>query len=55
MGGNAGAGYEWIVNAYFAVDSFFFLSGLLLSYFSFKELDKGQFSYIVFFIHRYIR
>ena len=41
----------------FSVDSFFVLSGLLLSYLSIKEMDRrqGKFPFITFYVHRLIR
>ncbi|CAG0891484.1 unnamed protein product [Darwinula stevensoni] len=46
-----------IVNAVVSVDTFFFLSGLLVTYLLLKELDrnKGRFNIFRFYFHRYIR
>ncbi|GMR37480.1 hypothetical protein PMAYCL1PPCAC_07675, partial [Pristionchus mayeri] len=52
---------EIIMNAYFAVDSFFFMSGLLLTFIWFKNYHKNPrgtnsaISWIMFYIHRIIR
>ncbi len=48
-------GAEIVSNAWFSVDSFFFLSGLLLAYISFAELEKRRFNLLMFYVHRYIR
>ncbi len=44
-------------NPWVAVDSFFVLSGCLLSYLTMKELDrsKGRLNIPFFYLHRYIR
>ena len=44
-----------LINAMFSVDTFFFMSGLLISYMTFPELEKKRFSQVMFYIHRYIR
>ncbi|GMT15297.1 hypothetical protein PFISCL1PPCAC_6594, partial [Pristionchus fissidentatus] len=52
---------EFIMNAYFAVDSFFFMSGVLLTFIWFKNYHKNPsgtnslVSWIMFYIHRIIR
>ncbi|GMS85252.1 hypothetical protein PENTCL1PPCAC_7427, partial [Pristionchus entomophagus] len=52
---------EFIMNAYFAVDSFFFMSGLLLTFIWFKNYHKNPHgtnsptSWVMFYIHRIIR
>ncbi|KAF8364257.1 hypothetical protein PRIPAC_91180 [Pristionchus pacificus] len=52
---------EFIQNAYFAVDSFFFMSGLLLTFIWFKNYQKNPaatnspISWVMFYIHRIIR
>lgn len=48
---------NFLLNGYLSVDSFFFLSGLLVAYLTFKEIDrvKGRFNVIMFYLHRYIR
>ncbi|CAG0892217.1 unnamed protein product [Darwinula stevensoni] len=49
--------FNAIMNATPSVDTFFFMSGLLVSYLLLKELqrNKGKFNIIKFYIHRYIR
>lgn len=48
--------FQPIVNGTFSVDSFFFLSGLLVAYLAFKELsEKGSLNWFYFVIHRYWR
>jgi hypothetical protein len=54
-GEDASIGYELVLNAFPAVDTFFFMSGLLVAYLSFFELEKGRFNLILFYVHRYIR
>lgn len=46
-----------ILNGFFAVDSFFFLSGLLVAYLTFRQMQrsKGRFPYLPFYIHRILR
>lgn len=48
-----------ITNAFFSVDSFFFLSGTLVSYLTLREMDrrKGIFRFpvLTYYIHRYLR
>lgn len=46
-----------IFNAAVSVDTFFFLSGTLVAYLTFKELDrsKGRINWFMFYVHRYIR
>ncbi|CAB4023741.1 nose resistant to fluoxetine 6-like, partial [Paramuricea clavata] len=46
-----------VTNAYFAVDSFFFLSGLLVAYTCFRKMAKsdGKFNWILFYVHRFWR
>ena len=46
-----------IGNAYFAVDSFFFLSGFLVSYLTLREMNrnKGRFPFVSFYVHRILR
>lgn len=52
---------EFIMNGYFAVDSFFFMSGLLLTFIWFKNYHKNPratnspLSWIMFYVHRVIR
>lgn len=48
--------FQPIVNGTFSVDTFFFLSGLLVAYIALKELnEKGTMKWIYFFVHRYCR
>ncbi|XP_055842814.1 nose resistant to fluoxetine protein 6-like [Episyrphus balteatus] len=44
-------------NATISVDTFFFISGLLVAWLGFKELDKtgGKLNFIMMYVHRYIR
>jgi len=45
-----------VENAFFSVDSFFLLSGLLVSYLGLKRLEsKGKLPLWKFYLHRYIR
>ncbi len=52
---------QMLTSTYFAVDSFFFLSGLLLGYMWFKELKKNRRqtmsanAWIMYYVHRIIR
>ena len=49
--------FQLVDNFTFPVDSLFVLSGLLLSYMSFKEMDRrqGKFSFTIFYVHRLLR
>ena len=49
--------FQPIINFAFAVDSFFVLSGLLLSYLGMKEMkrNQGKFTFISFYLHRLLR
>ncbi|XP_064617017.1 nose resistant to fluoxetine protein 6-like [Liolophura sinensis] len=49
--------FQAIVNGTFSVDSFFFLSGLLVAYITFKEMDKskGRINWALFYFHRFWR
>lgn len=47
--------YELLNNAIYSVSTFFLLGGLLVSYLSLIELQKGRFNIALFYIHRYIR
>ena len=53
--GTEGWLYEIILNGVIAVDTFFFLSGLLVAYLTFIELEKGKLDWKLFYVHRYIR
>ena len=46
-----------IVNGFFSVDSFFFLSGVLLAYLTFREMGRrnGKFPFIPYYVHRFLR
>lgn len=48
---------ETIVNATVSVDSFFVMSGLLVSYLLLRELDRsgGKLNLPLFYVHRYLR
>jgi len=53
--------YKWemqaILNATVSVDTFFLISGMLVSFLLMKELEqnKGKFNVILFYVHRYLR
>ena len=48
--------FQPILNGTFSVDTFFFLSGLLVAYLALREInEKGRLSWIYFFVHRYWR
>ena len=49
--------YQPLVNGFFAVDNFFILSGLLMSYLSIREIEHrhGKFPIALFYIHRFLR
>ena len=48
--------FQAIMNGTYSVDSFFFLSGLLVAYLALKEWsEKGRFNWIYYFLHRYWR
>ncbi|KAK0407460.1 hypothetical protein QR680_019206 [Steinernema hermaphroditum] len=50
-----------LLNGFFSVDSFFFLSGLLLAYLFFKEASrnpkriKSPITWVLFYVHRFLR
>ncbi len=48
---------ETIINATVSVDTFFLMSGLLVSYLLLRELDRsgGKFNVALFYLHRYLR
>ncbi|XP_041473104.1 uncharacterized protein LOC121422249 isoform X2 [Lytechinus variegatus] len=50
-------GFQVVVNAYLAVDSFFFLSGLLVTYMTLKRMVKtnGHIPWFCFYFQRYWR
>ena len=49
--------FQAISNAFFSVDSFFFLSGALVAYLTLREMERkgGRFPVITYFLHRYLR
>nr|XP_022323723.1 nose resistant to fluoxetine protein 6-like [Crassostrea virginica] len=49
--------FQAIANALVSVDSFFALSGFLLAYLTFKEMEKrdGKINWIMFYFHRFWR
>ena len=49
--------YQLVDNGFIAVDNFFVLSGLLMSYLSIREMERhqGKFPFVFFYIHRYLR
>lgn len=49
--------FQAILNGFVSVDSFFFLSGLLVAYLSFRQMarNKGRFPFIAYYVHRYLR
>lgn len=48
--------FQPIVNGTYSVDTFFFLSGLLVAYLALKELtSKGKLNWANYFLHRYWR
>ena len=46
-----------ITNGYFSVDSFFFLSGVLVAYLTLREMERkrGRFPVLTYYLHRYLR
>ncbi len=46
-----------ILNGFFCVDSFFFLSGLLVAYLTFRQMQrsKGRFPFLPYYVHRILR
>ena len=55
MFGELGISTETLLNALPAVDTFFFLSGTLVAFLSFIQLEKKKFNLPMFYIHRYVR
>ena len=49
--------FQAVNNAFVSVDTFFLMSGCLVSYLMFKEMDKtrGRVNFLVMYIHRYLR
>ncbi|XP_076321626.1 nose resistant to fluoxetine protein 6-like isoform X2 [Tachypleus tridentatus] len=50
-------GFQLVVQSIFAVDTFFFISGLLVTHITLRKLEKndGRFNLLKFYIHRYWR
>ena len=46
---------QLVKNALPSVDTFFYLSGLLVAYFTFIQLEKKKFNIIAYYVHRYVR
>jgi peptidoglycan/LPS O-acetylase OafA/YrhL len=53
--GELGPASETLLNSLPSVDTFFFLSGTLVAYLTFIQLEKNKFNLIMFYVHRYIR
>ncbi|XP_035220831.1 nose resistant to fluoxetine protein 6-like [Stegodyphus dumicola] len=49
--------FQIVLQGFYSVDSFFVLSGFLLTYLFLQELSKreGKMSWIYFYVHRYVR
>ena len=49
--------FQAVGNAYFSVDSFFFLSGVLVAYLTLREMKRknGRFPVLHYYVHRYLR
>ncbi|GFO43629.1 nose resistant to fluoxetine protein 6-like [Plakobranchus ocellatus] len=49
--------FQVIINGTFSVDTFFVLSGLLVSYLTLSELKRsaGKLNWLMFYVHRYLR
>ena len=49
--------FQAVNNAFVSVDTFFLMSGCLISYLMLKELEKtkGRVNFLVMYIHRYLR
>ncbi|XP_033118071.1 nose resistant to fluoxetine protein 6-like [Anneissia japonica] len=49
--------FQAVGNATFSVDSFFFLSGLLVTYLTLNYLrnNNGKLNWVMFYVHRYLR
>ena len=49
--------FQAVDNAFVSVDTFFLMSGCLVSYLMLKEMDKtgGRVNFLVMYIHRYLR
>ena len=55
LGNTATYQVEVITNGYYSVDTFFFMSGLLVGYLTFIELERKKFNLVMFYALRYIR
>lgn len=46
-----------ILNGFYSVDSFFFISGFLVAYLTFREMSrrKGKFPFVTYYLHRILR
>ncbi|XP_065198612.1 nose resistant to fluoxetine protein 6-like [Sycon ciliatum] len=49
--------FQWVLNGTFSVDTFFFLSGLLVTFLTLKHMEStgGQMKWPMFYIHRFLR
>ena len=53
--------FQAVVNGYFAVDTFFFLSGLLMAFLTLRQMARRQgrfykrFPFLMYYLHRYLR
>jgi peptidoglycan/LPS O-acetylase OafA/YrhL len=49
--------FQAILNGTFSVDSFFFLSGVLVAYLTLRQMKKrkGRFPFLHYYLHRYLR
>ena len=49
--------FQSIGNGFFAVDTFFVLSGLLVAYLSMRQMKRknGRFPFLTYYLHRYLR
>ena len=49
--------FQAIGNGFFVVDSFFFLSGLLVAYLTLREMRRraGRFPFLIYYLHRFLR
>ena len=49
--------FQAMSNGFFAVDSFFFLSGALVAFLTLREMERknGRFPVITYYLHRYLR
>ena len=49
--------FQAVLNGTFSVDSFFFLSGVLVAYLTLRQMKrkKGRFPFLHYYVHRYLR